>query len=154
MKNELKNLFIKYKEIILYVIFGVLTTLANFVAFWISTRLLGEDLYLLNNAIAWVVGVAVAFVTNKIWVFNSKSWALKATMKELSEFVVARLLSFGFEEAGMWLFIDILAFGEKSLTILGFVISGQIIVKLLLSVIVVILNYFFSKFVIFKNKIA
>ena len=144
----MKNLCVKYKEIILYGIFGVLTTIANFVAFWISTRFLGEEMYLLNNAIAWVAGVAVAFVTNKIWVFNSKSWALKNTIKELSEFVV----SFFFEEFGMWLFIDVLSFGEKSLTLFGIVISGQIIVKLLLSVIVVILNYFFSKFVIFKMK--
>ncbi len=152
MIKRIKKLVIKYKEIILYALFGVLTTVANFAAFWVSTHLLGEELYLLNNAIAWVTGVAVAFVTNKLWVFNSKSWSLKKVSKELSEFVAARLLSFGFEEAGMWLFIDVLAYSDKSLSAFGYTVSGQIIVKFLLSVVVVILNYFFSKFIIFKNK--
>lgn len=147
----MKNFFIKYKEFILYAIFGVLTTIANFVAYLVSTYILGEDFYLLNNAIAWAAGVAVAFVTNKIWVFNSKSWTLKTTLKELSEFVVARLFSFVFEEAGMWFFVDILSLGKGSFKFLGFVITEQIIIKLLLSVIVVLLNYIFSKFVIFKK---
>lgn len=150
----MKKLFEKYKEFILYALFGVFTTIANFVAFWVSTYVLGEDLYLLNNAIAWAAGVAVAFVTNKIWVFNSKSWAIKITLKELSEFVAARLFSFVFEEAGMWFFVDVLSLGKGSFEIFGFVITEQIIIKLLLSVVVVLLNYIFSKFVIFKKKKA
>lgn len=150
--NKIKSLAVKYREIILYALFGVLTTVANFAAFWVSTHLLGEELYLINNAIAWVTGVAVAFVTNKLWVFNSKKWQLKLVAKELSEFVAARLLSFGLEEAGMWLFIDVLSYSSKSLSAFGYTVSGQIIVKFLLSVLVVIINYFFSKFVIFKKK--
>ena len=75
--NKIKRLFNKYKEIITYVIFGVLTTVVNFAAFWILSRVLGERLYLLNNAIAWVVSVAFAYVTNKLWVFESKSWAVR-----------------------------------------------------------------------------
>lgn len=150
--NKIKSLAVKYREIILYALFGVLTTVANFASFWLSTRILGEELYLVNNAIAWIAGVAVAFVTNKLWVFESKQWQLKIVVKELSEFVVARLLSFGFEEAGMWLFIDLLSYSSKSFSAFGYTVSGQIIVKFLLSVVVVILNYFFSKFIIFKKK--
>ena len=149
---KIKELILKYKEIIIYLVFGVLTTAVNFVAFWILSKLLGEDLYLLNNAIAWVVSVVFAFVTNKLFVFNSKSWALKTAGKELVEFVGARVFSFGIEEGGMWIFIDLLNFGAKGITIFGIFISGQIIVKLILAVIVVVLNYFFSKFIIFKNK--
>ena len=150
--DKIKTLTIKYKEFILYALFGIITTIANFAAFWIFTHLLGEELYLINNAVAWFAGVAVAFVTNKMWVFNSKSWKLKLVAKEASEFIGARLMSFVFEEAGMWLFVDALSFSVKPIEVLGYTITGQIIVKLLLSVVVVILNYFFSKFVIFKKK--
>ena len=150
--SKIKELIIKYKEIITYLIFGVLTTLVNLATFWVFTKILGEEFYLINNAIAWIVGVVFAFVTNKLFVFDSKSWNIKTAGKEFVEFVGARLFSFGVEEGGMWLFVDILAFGEKSLTLFGFTITGQIIAKLALAVIVVILNYFFSKFIIFKKK--
>lgn len=152
MAKRIKNLAVKYKEFLLYALFGVFTTVANFAAFWICTHLLGERFYLFNNAVAWLAGVIVAFVTNKLWVFNSKTWEFRVVSKEITEFTAARLLSFVFEETGMWFFVDVLSFGDKSLQLLGFTISGQIIVKLLLSIVVVILNYFFSKFIIFKNK--
>ncbi len=150
--NKIKQLFVKYKEIITYVVFGVLTTLVNFAAFWILSRFLGERLYLLNNAIAWVVSVLFAYITNKLWVFESKSWAPKVVVKESVEFVAARLFSFGVEEGGLLLFVDVLGFGKYSFTVFGFEITGQLIAKVILSVIVVILNYFFSKFVIFAKK--
>ncbi len=152
MMKTIKTLFIKYKELIMYVIFGVLTTLVNFGAFWIFTKILGEDSYLINNAIAWVVGVVFAYITNKLFVFDSKSWSLKLVTKEVVEFFGARVLSFLVEEGGMLLFITVLGFGEKSLELLGFTITGQFVVKILLAVIVVILNYIFSKFFIFKRQ--
>lgn len=148
----IKTLFIKYKELITYVIFGVLTTLVNFFAFWIFTKIFGEDLYLVNNAIAWVVGVVFAYITNKLFVFESKSWDLKVITKEITGFLGARIFSFLVEEGGMFLFVSVLGLGEKSLTLLGFTITGQFIVKILLAVIVVILNYIFSKFFIFRIK--
>ena len=148
----IKTLFIKYKELITYVIFGVLTTLVNFFAFWIFTKIFGEDLYLVNNAIAWVVGVVFAYITNKLFVFESKSWDLKVITKEITGFLGARIFSFLVEEGGMFLFVSVLGLGEKSLTLLGFTITGQFIVKILLAVIVVILNYIFSKFIIFKRQ--
>ena len=150
--TKIKELIVKYKELLLYLIFGVLTTLVNLASFWIFTKILGEELYLINNAIAWVVGVIFAFVTNKLFVFESKSWNIKTAGKEFVEFVGARLFSFGVEEGGMWLFISVLGLGEISLEVLGITVTGQIIVKLVLAVIVVILNYFFSKFIVFKNK--
>ena len=150
--NKIKELVIKYKEIILYGVFGVITTLANLIAFFVADFILGQDLYLVSNAIAWITGVIVAYVTNKLWVFNSKSWKFKVLLKEIPEFVGARLFSFGVEEAGMWLFVDVIGFGEKSLNVFGFVITGVVITKFLLSVLVVVINYFFSKFIIFKKK--
>ena len=150
--TKIKELIVKYKELLIYLVFGVLTTLVNFLTYWIFTKILGEELYLINNAIAWVVGVVFAFVTNKLFVFESKTWKSKIAGKEFIEFVGARLFSFGVEEGGMWLFVDVLAFGEKSVNLFGITITGQIIAKLVLAVIVVILNYFFSKFIIFKRK--
>ena len=152
MMKKIKTLFIKYKEIITYIIFGVLTTLVNFFSFWLFTKIFGEDLYLVNNAIAWVVGVVFAYVTNKLFVFESKSWDLKLITKEITGFLGARIFSFLVEEGGMFLFISVLGLGEKSLALAGFIITGQFIVKILLAVIVVVLNYVFSKFIIFKRQ--
>ena len=152
MMKKIKTLFIKYKEIITYIIFGILTTLVNFFAFWIFTKIFGENLYLVNNAIAWVVGVVFAYVTNKLFVFESKSWDLKLITKEITGFLGARIFSFLVEEGGMFLFISVLDLGEKSLDLLGFTITGQFMVKILLAVIVVVLNYVFSKFIIFKRQ--
>ena len=152
MIKKLTDLYTKHREIILYGIFGVITTIANFVVFLIATKLFGERLVLINNALAWIAGVVVAFVTNKLYVFNSKSWSPKLALKEFGEFVAARLVSFGFEEFGMWLCLTVLHLSDKSLSLLAFSVSGQIIVKFFLSIVVVILNYFFSKFVIFKKN--
>ncbi len=150
--KKLTELILKYKELITYVFFGGLTTLVNFLTFSLFRALLGEELYLLNNAIAWFVSVVFAYITNKLFVFESKSFETKTLLKEISEFFCARIFSFGVEEGGMWLLIDLLGFGSYSLNVLGFEIGGQLIVKLILAVIVVILNYFASKFVIFRKK--
>ena len=150
--KKITELIKKYKELLLYVIFGGLTTVVNFIAFWICGKLLGEELYLVSNAIAWFVSVVFAYITNKLFVFESKSFAPKTLLKEIPSFFSARIFSFGVEEGGMWLFVDLLRFGEFSLNVFGFAISGQLIAKLILAVFVVILNYFASKFVIFRKK--
>lgn len=152
MMKTINRLYNKYKEVILYVIFGILTTLVNFAAFWLFTKILGEKLYLLNNAIAWIISVIFAYITNKLFVFDSKSFNIKILMKEITSFVAARLFSFGIEELGIWLFVDILNFGERAVTIFNFTITGQMVAKVLLAVIVVIMNYFFSKFIIFTKE--
>ncbi len=152
MIEKIKYLISKYREIILYGVFGVVTTLANLFTFLFFTEVLGEGFYLLNNALAWIAGVVVAFLTNKSWVFGSRDWGFRKVFKEFLEFAVARLLSFGFEEGGMLLFITVLGLGANSFTLFGIEITGQIIVKTLLSVGVVIMNYFFSKFFIFKKN--
>lgn len=148
----MKKLFVKYKELITYVIFGVLTTAVNFVTFWLMNLILGEKLYLLNNVIAWIVSVVFAYVTNKLWVFDSKSWSIKVIGKEIPEFVGARLFSLAVEEGGLLLFMNVMHFEKLAFTIFGFNVTGTLIAKVILAVIVVILNYIFSKLVIFKHK--
>lgn len=148
----IKKIFLKYKEVLLYVLFGVLTTLVNFIAFGAFSYILGDNFYLISNAIAWIISVVFAYITNKLFVFNSKSLAPKILLKEFSQFLVVRIFSFVIEEFGMWLFIDILGFDTYSFEKFGFKITGQIITKILLAVIVIIINYFFSKFLIFRKK--
>lgn len=150
--NAIKEALKKYKELILYVLFGGLTTVVNFVVFYLMNRAAGEELYLVNNVIAWLAAVLFAYITNKLWVFESKSLAAKTVLKELAEFFSARIFSLGIEEGGLWLFVDKLGFDSFAFSILGFEVTGKLIAKLALAVIVVILNYFFSKFIIFKKN--
>ncbi|MGN0531375.1 MAG: GtrA family protein [Eubacterium sp.] len=152
MINKIKKLVIKYRELITYVIFGVLTTVVSLVSFKIFDSILGEKMYLLSNILSWIFAVGFAYVTNKLWVFESKSWNTKTVIKELTGFISARLFSLGVEELGLWLLIDILNMGTISLSILSFDINGNMIAKLIMQIVVVILNYVFSKLVIFKKK--
>jgi len=150
--SKIKELFKKYEELILYVVFGGLTTVVNFISFLAFNKILGDGLYLVSNIVAWFISVVFAYVTNKLWVFESKSWAFRVLLKEVPEFFAARLFSLAVEEAGLWLFVDKLGFDAFSFTVLGFEVTGKLIAKVVLAVIVVILNYFFSKFVIFAKK--
>ncbi|MBQ8504296.1 MAG: GtrA family protein [Clostridia bacterium] len=150
--KKIKELIIKYKELITYVVFGGLTTVVNLVVFKLSGLALGDERYLISNVIAWIAAVIFAYVTNKIWVFESKSWAPRVLLKEVPSFFAARVFSFLIEEAGLFVFVDLLGFNEYSLNILSFEIGGEMIAKVILAVVVVILNYIFSKLFIFKKK--
>ena len=184
MKEKIKELLIKYKEFVLYSLFGVLTTVANAGTFLIVSHILGPEHHVLNNVLAWFAGVVVAFVTNKLWVFNSKSWKFKIVAKESFEFLSARIFSFVFETVGLVVLVKILdsVWGQLLTKLVLFVndfpwencvwgqlllmklvlsvndfsweesVWGQLLIKLVLSVVVVLMNYIFSKFVIFRKK--
>lgn len=139
------------KEIINYIIFGVLTTVVNFIVYWLFNRILGKNYYLVSNVIAWIAAVAFAYVTNKIWVFESKVTQPKALAKEIVEFFIARLFSLGVEEAGLLILVDLMMFKNISFELFTFTITGEILAKIVLAVVVVVLNYIFSKFIIFKK---
>ena len=148
----IKKLFEKYKEVISYVFFGVLATVVNLVSFKIFNAVLGAHLYLLTNLISWLITVIFAYITNKLWVFESKSWKAEVVIKELIGFFGARIFSLVVEEAGLWLMIDIMHMGKISWDIFSFNLDGNMIAKIIMQVVVVILNYVFSKLVIFKHK--
>ena len=152
MIAKINELYLKHKELILYIFFGGLTTLVNLVAYWAFDLILSSELYLVTNLIAWVLAALFAYFVNKIFVFVSTSWAPLVILKEGLEFFGARVFSFVVEELGMLLFVDGLNFKDISFTIFGFTVTGALIAKVILAVIVVILNYFFSKFIIFKKK--
>ncbi|MBQ2963664.1 MAG: GtrA family protein [Clostridia bacterium] len=155
MKELIKKLI--NKETITYIIFGVGSTVVNLGVFKLCdlffTSVTQTDLVLLTNFIAWVAAVIFAFVTNKIWVFESKSWRSDVLKKEIPSFVGARVFSLGVEELGLLIFLKWLNFGRFSWNVFGlFTLDGKMLVKIGLAVIVVIMNYVFSKFIIFKNK--
>lgn len=136
------------RETISYLIFGVLTTIINYVFFGLGILLFGEEYTLLINVVCFIVAVSFAYVTNKLFVFESKSWDRATLRKELPAFFSARIVSFLFEEAGLWICKDLLHAGRYSL--LGF--NGLLIAKIALSFLVVLLNYAFSKLFVFKKN--
>lgn len=150
--STIKNLFIKYKEIIMYLIMGGATTVVNWGAYaaavsliHLNQTILGIDADLLiSNIIAWTLAVIFAYVTNKIFVFESYSWKLKFVVKEFIAFVIARLATGILEIVGVPFLVNL----GLNQTIWG--IEGMVS-KIVVSIIVVILNYIFSKLFIFKN---
>ena len=124
----------------------------NFIVYKISGLILGDDLYLVSNAIAWFAAIVFSYVTNKLYVFKSKSWKTKVILKEISSFFGARIFTFVIEETGLFALVDIVGFGKYSIDIMSFNIKGDIIAKLIIAVVVVVINYLFSKLFIFKKK--
>lgn len=148
---DLLKKYIFNKEVILYIIMGVLTTLVNLVVYAICVKPLAafisdKTIYIgAAKLIAWVVAVLFAFFTNKVWVFESKSWAPKVFWRELISFVGARALTGLLEVFGTPFLVSI----GLDQTLFG--IEGMWAV-IIVSVFVIIFNYVFSKLVIFKNK--
>lgn len=140
------------KETVTYIFFGGLTTLVNLVVFKVFDLFFGGKWYLLTNTIAWIAAVAFAFVTNKLFVFESKKWTFGVLKKEIPGFLSARIGSYFVEQGGLWCFVELLHFDEKVFDFKLLQLSGKIVAKLIIGVIVVVLNYLFSKFVIFKKK--
>lgn len=139
----------KMRELITYVIFGVLTTAVNWSVYKLLSWALGMEshddgsaMYVLlgniSNISAWVISVLFAYATNKKFVFRSKTDSSKSAWKEFSLFVSARVLSY--------LIFDLLLY-----TLLLYVLPHDLD-KLLMNVLVVIFNYVASRFVIFKKK--
>lgn len=150
--KKIKILFDKYRELIVYFIFGVLTTVVNLITFHLLNVILGAEQYLVSNIIAWIVSVVFAYVTNKIFVFESKSLNAKVLLREFSSFLSARIFSFAVEEVGLYFLVEAVGLKSYNMSAFGVNITGELISKIILAVIVVILNYVFSKFFIFKNK--
>lgn len=139
-------------EAVKYMAFGVITTAVNFVVYFAVTAVLGDDMYLAANVVAWMVAVAFAYITNKLWVFESRSWKRNIVLKELGTFVSARLFSLGVEELGLFVALDIMNIDSWALDIAGLSIGGGTLAKLSLQILIIVLNYIFSKLVIFRKQ--
>ena len=142
--KKIKELCLAHQEIISYLFFGVATTVINWLSYALTVGVLGMAVTP-GNIISWFVAVLFAFVTNKLWVFNSKSWAWPLWLKEAGTFFGSRVFTGLVEIVGVPLLIklglDMPLFGVE-----GFA------AKLIVSVVVIVLNYIFSKFLIFRKK--
>ena len=135
--DKIKALFIKYREVISYLFFVVLTTVVNYAAYLLTAPFFNTTT--IPTAIAWVLAVIFAYVTNRIFVFHSQARGAKALLREILSFFGARVLS-GIVDVGiMWVFADHLGFNDK-------------LMKLASNVFVVIFNYIASKLIIFRKS--
>lgn len=137
MENLIK-LFKQYKEPILYVIFGGFTTVVNLVSYAIFTRLMHIDDFV-AIFLSWVLAVFFAYITNKIWVFESKGTEAKQLFKEIVSFASARVATLGLEYVIMFIGVDMMHINDM-------------IVKIFAQVLVIVANYVFSKLFIFKKS--
>lgn len=142
MIEKIKKLYNNYKEIVNYLIIGVLTTVVSLVSFYlvrifVFTNDSQFDIQF-ANVISWVLAVLFAFVTNKKYVFESKSTGYQKFL-EMIKFYVSRLTTLGIEMFVMWLLTSPLKVDDM-------------ISKIIVQFIIVILNYVFSKLFVFKKK--
>lgn len=135
--KKLIDLFFKYKEVILYLFFGGCSTLVNIVTYGIGTRVLEWDV-VSANILAWVCSVIFAYLTNKFFVFESKTNDLNTLFKEILSFFSARIVT-------LLLDVAIMKFG------IYFGIN-DLIMKVIANIFVIIANYIFSKLFIFKKE--
>lgn len=136
--KKLKGLYNKHKELILYVFFGGLTTLCNFAVYYIFAHLFSFH-EIAATIIAFVISVLFAFFTNRKYVFASRAKGMKQISSELVKFFGSRLFSGGLDLLIMYVFVTLLLFNDM-------------LIKLLSNVLVVIINYIFSKLFVFKRK--
>lgn len=143
MYDKLKTFAKQHREIIVYLLIGALTTVVNF-AIYLPLLWWAKLPASISNAIAWVIVILFAYVTNKLFVFQSKDWSAKVALPEFLKFVGCRIASGVFETVFLALTIDLPQLGDikwYSLTM-----------KLIACIGVVILNYVGSKLLVFRKK--
>ncbi|MBQ4116484.1 MAG: GtrA family protein [Clostridia bacterium] len=138
MINKIKDLLIKYKEVISYLFFGVLTTAVDFVSYYILTRFLSLDEGF-SNVLAQFLAIIFAYVTNKLFVFEDKTNTIKSLIIQFGKFFSLRLVTLVLNTVLFVIMIDKMGIND-------------IVTKAIVSVIVIILNYVFSKLIVFKAK--
>lgn len=139
MIGRIKELFTKYREKIVYLIFGALTTAVSFGTYY-TLRFFGVY-YIASEIIAWAIAVAFAFVVNKLFVFEDRRRTPGVLFRQVWQFVSVRIGSGIIETALLWLLVDIISVNDM-------------IAKLPVAVVTVVINYIASKIFIFKKKDA
>ena len=165
--NTLKKIYEKHKEIILYLLFGVITTVCSLGACYLTLKLgvlVFHDengnpthfLDILGSTSQWIVGVLVSFFTNKFWVFKKAAKGTRATLRQLAIFSGSRVGTYFLEVAinlGVIALLDLLGYRAFDINlIISISVTSRVWAKILSSVFVVIANYFISKLIVFRNK--
>ena len=136
--KKLVEWYLKRQEAMRYLVFGVLTTVINIIAFYIFANICNLST-VVSNVIAWIVAVLFAYITNKLCVFNSETTDKKDLIRELLSFFGARIFTLVLETGFLMIFIDKLHFND-------------ILMKVISNILVIILNFIFSKVFIFKKS--
>lgn len=134
---KIKELILKYREVMAYLFFGGCTTLVNIISYYFTYNILNIS-NVNSTVIAWIISVLFAYVTNRIFVFGSSSKG-KAAIKEITSFFSCRILTGVMDVAIMYLAVDIFRF-------------DSLLWKVISNIAVIIANYIFSKIFVFKNK--
>lgn len=129
----LQSLYQKYQQMLLYLIFGALTTLVSLISFWLLLKLMGPEQTLEINVFSWIISVTFAFFTNAKWVFNQDHFKLR----NFVEFFMSRVATLIIEEAILLIFVYLLHF-------------NAMLIKLIAQIVIIILNYVLSKYCVFN----
>lgn len=136
--SKIIDLFNKYKEVVMYLIFGVLTTIVSLVSYYLLTiTIFNPDnaiLLQVANVLSWIISVLFAYITNRKYVFESKN---NNILKEISSFFGSRIITLLFDMLVMFVGVTLLKSNDK-------------LVKIISQVIVIFSNYIFSKLFVFK----
>ncbi len=135
--GKIRALLDQYRELISYVFWGAMTTAVNYLSYTLLTEILRVH-YLAATVTAWIISVLFAYFVNKLFVFQSRDWG-RTALRELWQMAASRLFSLGLEMAIMWCFVDLLR-------------CPHLAVKLAANVVVVIVNYVLSKWIIFRKS--
>ena len=134
----LKELYFKYKEVINYLFFGGCTFLVSVISFYLFNKVLFLNEHV-SNILSWILAVLFAYITNKAFVFESKTNTKEELLKEIGSFFGARLFTLGVEELILLIFVNMLNF-------------DAMYIKIFAQVIVILANYVLSKLFVFKKK--
>lgn len=137
MLQKIRILIKKYWDILTYLVFGVLTTVVNYVVYLPVYNVLGLSAAV-SNVLSWAAAVTFAYLTNKPFVFKSHDWSRQTVIPELTKFVSCRIASGAMETAILLVTVDLLGWNGN-------------LWKLFTQVLVVVLNYVFSKLIVFKK---
>lgn len=135
---KISNLLSAHKQIVLYLIFGVCTTVINTVCYWLLYDILSWS-NLISTVIAWLVAVIFAFITNKRYVFESRKSGVRAQLTEFVSFFGCRILTGILDAVIMAVAVDLMKW-------------NGLVWKLISNIIVTVVNYIASKFLIFKGN--
>ncbi|MCI8379872.1 MAG: GtrA family protein [Lachnospiraceae bacterium] len=136
--KSLWALYLKYKEVILYLVFGGLTTLTNIGAYALFARVFHMNL-MAANGLALALSILFAYVTNKLFVFESKTDSWGAVLQEFASFMACRLATAVLDMFLMYITVSVAGLYD-------------LLMKVIVNIIVIVLNFVFSKLIIFKKK--
>lgn len=132
------NIIKRFKSIILYLVFGICTTIVNIIIYYICAHMIHLQT-ISSTCIAWIFAVLFAYITNRIWVFESEANEKNLIIKEVISFFSCRLATGVMDLIIMYVFVDIINMND-------------VIIKVISNIVVIVLNYVASKLVIFKKN--